>query len=176
MALKLEQKKAIVAEVADIANQALSVVAVECRGLPVSDMTKLRSDARKADVHLQIVRNTLAKRALKGTSFECMEDALVGPVLLAFARTELSAAARLMKDFKKTNDKLQIKALSLGGKLFGSEHLDAIAKLPTRDEAISQLMSVMQAPIAKFVRTVAAPHTKLVRTIAAVRDQKQATA
>lgn len=176
MTLKLEQKKAIVAEVADIANQAVSVVAVDYRGLPVSDMIKLRSDARKADVHVQIVRNTLAIRAFKGTSFECMETALIGPVLLAFAKTELSASARLIKDFKKTNDKVEVKALSLGGKLFGKEHLDAIAKLPTRDEAISQLMSVMQAPIAKFVRTVAAPHTKLVRTIAAVRDQKQATA
>lgn len=176
MTLKLKQKKAIVAEVADIANRALSLVAVEYRGMTVSEMTQLRAQARQVDVHVLIVRNTLAGRALKGTSFECMQSTLVGPVLLVFARTELSASARLIQDFKKTNEKLKVKALSLGGKLFGSEHLDAIAKLPTRDEAISQLMSVMQAPIAKLARTLVAPHSKLVRTIAAIRDQKQLAA
>lgn len=175
MALKLKQKKTIVAEVSDVANNALSVIAVEYRGLTVSEMNRLRSTARDK-VLLRVVPNTLARLAFKGTTFECMQSALVGPLLLAFAKTELSAAARLIKDFRKTNDKLVVKAISLDGKLLGAEHLNAVAELPTKDEAIAQLMSVMQAPIAKFVRTLAAPHTKLVRTIAAIRDQKQMVA
>jgi len=173
MALKLEQKKAIVAEVANVANKALSVVVADYRGIKVSDITKLRSEARKSGVYVRVVRNTLARRALQGTSFECMGDTLIGPVLLAFAESELSASARLIRDFAKTNDKLKVMALSLGGQVLKSDQLEMVAKLPTKEEAISKLLSVMQAPIAKFVRTVAAPHTKLVRTLAAVRDQKQ---
>lgn len=176
MTLKLEQKKTIVAEVAEVANRSLSVIAAEYRGLSVADMTSLRKEARKAGVHLRVTRNTLARRALQGTSFECLSNSLVGPVLLAFGGEELSAGARLIRAFAKTNDKLVVKALSLGGKLLGKEQLDAVAKLPTRDEALAQLMAVMQAPIAKLVRTMAEPHAKLVRLFAAVRDQKQSQA
>jgi large subunit ribosomal protein L10 len=176
VALKLEQKKEIVASVAEVAKRSLSLIAVDYRGLSVTDMTELRSTARKSGVHLKVARNTLVRRALKGTPFECINESLLGPVLLAFAGEELSAGARLLRDFSKKNDKITIKALSIGGKLFGSEHLEAVAKLPTRDEAIAQLMAVMQAPITKFVQTLAAPQVKLVRTLAAIRDQKQATA
>jgi large subunit ribosomal protein L10 len=174
--LKLEQKKEIVANVTDVAKRSLSLIAADYRGLSVTDMTELRSQARKAGVHLQVARNTLVRRALKGTPFECISESLVGPVLLAFSGEELSAGARLMRDFSKKNEKLTIKALSLGGKAFGGEHLESVAKLPTRDEAISKLMAVMQAPITKFVQTLAAPQVKLVRTLAAIRDQKQAAA
>ncbi len=174
MTLKLEHKKAIVTEVADIASRAKSIIAADYRGLSVAQLTALRSQARKSGVHLRVTRNTLARRALKGTPFECLNEMLVGPVLLAFAGEELSAGARLMRDFAKTNDKLVITALSLGGKLLAGNQLEAVAKLPTRDESIAILLAVMQAPIAKFVRTLVAPHTKLVRTIAAIRDQKQA--
>ncbi len=173
MALRLEQKKAIVASVADIASRSFTLIAADYKGLSVSDMTALRSQARKAGVHLRVARNTLVRRALKGTQFECMSESLIGPVLLAFAGDELSAGARLIRDFAKTNDKLVVKVLSLGGKLLDSKQLDAVAKLPTRDEALSKLLAVMQAPIAKFVQTLAAPQSKLVRTLAAVRDQKQ---
>jgi len=168
----LSKKKTIVSEVASVAKEALSVVVADYRGLTVSDMTALRAQARKADVHLRIVRNTLAKRALMGTSFECLGEALVGPSIFAFAKTELAASARLIKDFSKTNDKLKVKALSLGGQLLASSQLDAVAKLPTRDEAIARLLSVMQAPIAKLARTLAEPQAKLVRLLAAIRDQK----
>lgn len=174
MPLRLEQKKEIVASVADVAKRSMTLIAADYRGISVSDMTTLRSDAREAGVHLLVARNTLAKRALQGTPFECISDSLVGPVLLAFAGDELSAGARLIQEFSKKNEKLVVKALSIGGKVFGKEHLAAVAKLPTRDEAISKLMAVMKAPITKFVQTLAAPQVKLVRTLAAIRDQKQA--
>lgn len=176
MALNLEDKKAIVAEVSAVAANALSAVAAEYRGLTVSAMNELRSKARESNVYLRVVRNTLAVRAFEGTRFACMEDALVGPLVLALSKEEPGAAARLMKDFAKKNDKLIVKAVSLDGQLLGAEHLDAVAKLPTRDEAISMLMSVMKAPIGKFVRTLAEPHTKLVRTVAAVQVQKEQAA
>ena len=173
MALRLEDKKAIVAEVAEVATNALSVVAADYRGLPVANMTKLRADARKAGVSMRVVRNTLARRAFEGTEFACMSDALVGPLLLAFSQHEPGAAAKLIRDFMKTNDKLAVKALAIGGKLLDAKQLDTVAKLPNKEEAIATLMAVMNAPITKFVRTLAEPHAKLVRTIAAVRDQKQ---
>ena len=174
--MKLEDKKAIVASVADIANRSSTLIAADYRGLSVGDMTTLRSQARKAGVHLRVARNTLVKRALKGTSFECMNESLVGPVLLAFAGEELSAGARLIRDFAKTNEKLVVKALSLGGKLLEAKQIDTVAKLPTRDEAIAQMLAVMQAPIAAMLRTLSEPHAKMVRTMAAIRDQKEAQA
>lgn len=174
MALRLEDKKAIVAEVAEVAANALSVVAADYRGLPVANMTKLRADARKAGVYMRVVRNTLARRALEGTEFACMQDVLVGPLLLAFSQHEPGSAARLIRDFVKTNEKFEVKALAIGGKLLDAKQLEAVATLPTKDEAIATLMSVLNAPITKFVRTLAEPHAKLVRTIAAVRDKKQA--
>ena len=176
MTLKLEQKKEIVASVADIAKNSMTLVAADYRGLSVSDMTNLRSQARKANVHLRVARNTLVRLALKDTPFECVNESLVGPILLAFAGEELSAGARLMRDFAKTNDKLVIKVLSIGGKLLDGKQIDVVAKLPTRDEAISQLMAIIKAPVTKTVQTLAAPLSKLVRTLAAVRDQKQAAA
>lgn len=176
MPLKLERKKELVAELADVASRSNTMLVAEYSGITVGQMTKLRSTARNAKVHIGVIRNTLARRALTGTQFECINDALVGHVLLAFAGEELSAPARLMRDFGKTNDKLIVKALSLGGKLYGGEQLNMVAKLPTLDEALASLLAVMQAPIAKFMRTASEPHAKLVRTIAAVRDQKQAQA
>lgn len=174
MALKLEQKKVIVDEVTKFASTALSLVAADYRGLSAADMAALRASARASGVKLKIVRNTLARKALADTSFACITDTLVGPVLLAFAHTEPGANARILRDFAKTNNKLAITSLVLGGKLLGKEQVDLVANLPTREEAIAKLLMVMQAPIAKLVRTIAAPHTKLVRTIAAVREQKSA--
>jgi large subunit ribosomal protein L10 len=139
-------------------------------------LTDLRAQARSSSVHLRVARNTLIRRALKGSLFECMNECLVGPVLLAFSTTELSAGARLVRDFAKKNEKLIVKALSLNGKLLDAMQLDFVAKLPTREEALSTLLAVMKAPISKFVQTLAAPHTKLVRTLAAVRDAKQSQA
>ena len=173
MTLRLEDKKAIVAEVAKVANEATSVVAAEYCGLTVAQLTNLRQSARDAGVYMRVVRNTLARRAFEGTDFACMQPALVGPLVLAFSKEEPSAAARLIRDFAKTCEKLKVTALSIEGKLLPASDLAALASLPTRDEAISQLMSVMLAPITKLVRTLSEPHAKLVRTVAAIKDSKQ---
>ena len=175
MALTLERKKAVVTEVAEVAKGALSAIAAEYRGLTVGEMTALRVNARNAGVYMRVVRNTLARRAIEGTEFACMSGGLTGPLVLAFSREEPGSAARVMRDYAKDNDKLVIKLVSFGGKLLDTSEVGKLADLPTKDEAISQLMSVLKAPISKFVQTLAEPTAKLVRTVAAVRDQKQAT-
>ncbi len=173
MALNLDQKKLVVAEVAEVASQALSVVAADYRGLTVLEMNELRSRARNSGVYLRVVRNTLARIAVEGTEFECVKGALVGSLVLAFSREAPGAAARLVRDYIKENNKLEVKLLSISGKLLDATELEAIAKLPTKEEAIATLMSVMQAPIEKFVRTLVEPNAKMVRTLAAVGDQKK---
>ena len=174
MALNIEQKKAVVAEVAEVANNALAAVAAEYRGLTVEEMTDLRVKAREGGVYLNVAKNTLVRRAVEGTEFECMKDSLAGPILLAFSMEDPGAAARLVKDFAKENDNLVAKNVAVGGSLFDASELDRLSKLPTYDQAIAMLMGVMKAPIEKFVRTLAEPHTKMVRTFAAVRDAKEA--
>ena len=174
MALRLDDKKAMVAEVAEVAAQAQSVVAAEYRGLTVTQMTDLRARARKSGVYLRVVKNTLARKAIAGTPFECVGKSLKGPLILAFSKDDPGAAARLVKTFSKDHDKLKPTVLSLGGSALAAKDLDKVASLPTRQQALSQLVGVIQAPISKFVRTLAEPHAKLVRTIAAVKDQKAA--
>lgn len=174
MALTLEQKKAVVAEVAEVAKTAHSAVAAEYRGITVEKMTEMRAKARTEGVYLKVAKNTLVKRAVEGTEFECMAEELTGPLLFAFSVEDPGAAARLVKDFAKGEDKLVVRLVAMGAKLYSASELERLASLPTRDQAISMLMGVMKAPIEKFVRTLAEPHTKLVRTIAAVRDSKQA--
>lgn len=172
--LTLEDKKAIVAEMAGVASTAQAAIAAEYRGLTAEQMTKLRADARKSGVYLRVVKNTLACRAFEGTGFACMQASMVGPLVLAFSVEEPAAAARLMRDFMKGNDKLVVKVVALGGKLLTPGDVEALANMPTRDQAISLLMAVMKAPVEKFVRTLAEPTSKMVRTVAAIRDQKQA--
>ena len=174
MALNLEQKKAVVAEVADVANRALAAVAAEYRGLTVEEMTDLRAKAREGGVFLKVAKNTLVSRAIEGTEYECMQESLTGPLLFAFSMEDPGAAARLVKDYAKSHDKLIAKLVAVGGQLYDVSELDRLSSLPTYDQAIAILMGVMKAPIEKFVRTLAEPHTKLVRTVAAVRDAKQA--
>ena len=176
MALNLEDKKALVAEVSAVAATALSVVAAEYRGLTVSQMTDLRLKARTAGVYVRVVKNTLARKAMAGTSFECMSAVLKGPLVLAFSKDDPGAAARVVKAFAKDNDKLVTTAVSLGGQLLAASALDKVASLPTREQALAQLLGVMKAPIQKLAATLAAAPSKLVRTLAAVRDQKQAAA
>ena len=176
MAMRLDDKKAVVEEVAAVAADAHSAVAAEYRGLTVSEMTELRSHARSSGVYLRIVKNSLARRALEGTSFACMREGLTGPLLLAFSREDPGAAARVIRDFAKVHDRCQARLVAVGGRLYDAAELERLAKLPTRDQAIGMLMAVMKAPIEKFVRTMAEPNAKLARTIAAVRDQKQAAA
>ena len=176
VALNLEDKKSIVAEVSTIAASAHSAVAAEYRGLSVDEMTELRVKARNEGVYLRVVKNSLVKRAVDGTEFECMKDSLVGPLIMAFSQEDPGAAARLVKDFSKDHDKLIARIISVGGEVLPVEQIERLAKLPNREQALSLLMAVMKAPIEKFVRTLNEPHAKLVRTVAAVRDQKQASA
>jgi large subunit ribosomal protein L10 len=171
--LTLEQKQAIVAEVAEVAKTAQSALAAENRGLTVEAITALRKEARNAGVYLRVVKNTLARRALEGTGYACMGDQLKGPLLLAFSTQDASSAAKIFGEFAKKNDKFVVKVVALSGKLLTPADVDALAKMPNRDQAISMLMGVMKAPIEKFVRTLAEPANKLARTLAAVRDQKQ---
>jgi large subunit ribosomal protein L10 len=176
VALRLEDKKALVAEVNAVASKAFSAVAAEYRGLTVEQMTTLRAKARSQGVYVRVVKNTLARKAVQGTDFECMGDQLTGPLVLAFSQEDPGAAARVIKDFAKANDKLVVRLAAISGQVLGAHDLDRIANLPTKAQAISMLMGTMKAPVEKFVRTLVAPHTKLVRTIAAVRDQKQTAA
>ena len=173
MALRFDDKKALVAEVATVAQTAHSVVAAEYRGLPVAKLTELRAKARANRVYMRVVKNTLARRAIAGTQFECVGSKLKGPLILAFSQDDPGAAARLIKAFAKDNDKLVPKLVSLGGTVLPCSDLERVANLPTKEQALAQLLGVIKAPIGKFVRTLAEPHAKLVRTIAAVKDQKQ---
>jgi large subunit ribosomal protein L10 len=173
MALNLEDKKALVEEVAKVAATAQSVVAAEYRGLTVTQMTQLRAQARSKGVYMRVVKNTLARKAVAGTAFEAIGSHLKGPLVLAFSKDDPGAAARVVKDFAKTNEKLVATLVSLGGPVLSGKDLEKVASLPTRDQALSMLLGVLKAPIEKFVRTVAAPHTKLVRTIAALAELKK---
>ena len=173
MALALEDKKQIVAEVNETASSALSLVIADARGVNVTDMTALRKLARENQVQLRVVRNTLAKRAFVETEFDCVNEALVGPSLFGFSMEDPGAAARIFKDFAKENEKFEVKALSVGGKLLEASQIDALAKLPTRDQALGMLASVMIAPVTKLVRTFNEVPSKVTRAVAAVRDQKQ---
>jgi large subunit ribosomal protein L10 len=174
MPLNLEDKKALVTEVSAIAAKAQSVVAAEYRGISVSQMTELRAKARGQGVYMRVVKNTLARKALAGTSFEAIGPKLKGPLVLAFSKEDPGAAARVVKDFAKANDKLVPTLVSIGGQVLSAKDLEKVANLPTKEQALAQLMGLMRAPIEKLVRTLAEPQAKLVRTLAAVRDQKQA--
>ena len=174
MALRLEDKKALVAEVNAVAGDALSVVAAEYRGLSVGDMTELRKQARNSGVYMRVVKNTLARLAVEGTEFECIRDTLHGPLLLAFAKEDPGAAARVIKDFAKDHDALKAVSLSAGGKLYEAADLDRLASLPTLDQARSMLLGVLQAPLTQLVRTFAEPSAMLARTLKARGDQTEA--
>jgi len=173
MAIGLEDKKAIVAEVNEVAGGALSVVLADYHGVDANDMTGLRKDAREGGVYIRVVRNTLAKRAVEGTEFECVQEVLTGPTILAFSLEDPGAAARLLKDFAKEKPAFEIKALAVGGELLGADQIDRLAKMPTRDQALAMLAGVIQAPITKLVRTFNEVPSKITRAVAAVRDQKE---
>lgn len=173
MALNLEGKKAIVAEVSNVASKAISLVVADYRGLDVPAMTELRLKARETNVHLRVIRNTLARRAFKDTELECIQEALVGPLMYCFAEDEPGAAARLCKDFAKKNDKFEVKALTVAGQLYSANQLDAVAALPSKKEALSSLAAVLMAPATKLVRTIAEPHSQLVRALEDYRKKKE---
>jgi large subunit ribosomal protein L10 len=174
MTLRLEDKKALVAEVNEVAASALSGIAAEYRGMSVAQMTEFRAKARSEGVYVRVVKNTLARRAIDGTEFECLADSLVGPIILAFSKEDPGAAARVVKDFAKDCEQLVTRAVAIGGAAYPASDLDRLAKLPTLDQARGQLLGLLQAPAGKFVRTIAEPQAKFVRLLAAYRDQQQA--
>ena len=156
MALNLSQKQEVVAELADVAAKAHSLVAAEYAGTTVSQMTAMRKKARETGVYLKVVKNTLAVRAVAGTEFEVVQDKLVGPLLYAFSTEEPGAAGRLIKEFAKGNDKLQPKVVSVGGQLYPASHVEVLASLPTRDQALAMLARVLAEPASMFARAVKA--------------------
>jgi large subunit ribosomal protein L10 len=174
MALKLEDKKALVAEVNAVAAKAQSVVAAEYRGITVTQMTDLRSKARKSGVYLRVVKNTLARKAVAGTPYECIGKSLKGPLVLAFSKDDPGAAARLVKAFAKDNEKLVPTLVSLGDSVLGAKEIDKVASMPTLQSARAMLLGVLQAPHGKLVRTIAEPHAQLVRVLAAAKDKRVA--
>ena len=174
MALSFAQKEIIVAEVAEVAKGAHSAVGAEYRGLTVEQMTRLRVEARKAGVYVRVVKNTLARRALQDTDFACMSEGLTGPLVLAFSQEDPGSAARVMEAFAKDHNKVEVRLVALGGKLLDPSELGNLAKMPTRDQAISLLRAVMTAPVQKLAATINEVPGKLVRTIAAIRDAKEA--
>lgn len=156
MALNLSQKQEVVAELAEVASKAHSLVAAEYAGITVAKLTAMRKKARETGVFLKVVKNTLATRAVAGTDYEGVKDALVGPLLYAFSLEDPGAAGRLIKEFAKGNDKLQAKVVSIGGKHYPGAHLEVLASLPTRDQALAMLARVLAEPAAMFARAVKA--------------------
>jgi len=171
MSVTIEAKQAVVTEVAAIAKTAQSAVAAEYRGLTVAEMTKFRVAARQAGVYVRVVKNTLARRAIEGTSFECMKGSLKGPLVLAFSREDPGAAARVVKGFAKEHDKLVTVALSIGGELYPASDIDRLASLPTLTDARTSLVRVLAAPMTTLVRTLAEPAAMLARTLKARSEQ-----
>ena len=161
MGLSLNAKQQIVSEVAEVAANSTSMIAADFSGIRVGAMTQLRAKAREANVHLRVVKNSLIRRAVEGTDYALVSDRVVGPILLAFSAEEPGAAARLLKDFRKEHEAFTIKFIAMDGRLLEPDALDAVAALPTRDEALARLMGVMKAPITKLAQTLAAPHQKL---------------
>ncbi|MBS3958185.1 MAG: 50S ribosomal protein L10 [Xanthomonadaceae bacterium] len=165
MALNLSQKHEVVAEVSAVAAKAHSLVAAEYAGVTVSQMTAMRKKARETGVYLKVVKNTLASRAVAGTEFECTQDALTGPLLYAFSTEEPGSAGRLIKEFAKGNDKLKAKVVSIGGKAYPGAHLEVLASLPTRDQALSM-----------FLSTLVEPATRVARAFKAIAEKQEAAA
>ncbi|MDF3055132.1 MAG: rplJ [Gammaproteobacteria bacterium] len=174
MPLKLDEKKTIVLDVSKVAEQATFAMVASYRGLTVTQMTVLRARARQANVYLRIVPNTLARRALQDSKFSCLQEALVGPMILLFSMADPGDVARLVRDFVKENQLFEVKALTFGQTLLPADELATVADLPTRDQALAMLMGVIQAPITKLVRTLAEPYAQCVRVVAAVGSKKEA--
>jgi large subunit ribosomal protein L10 len=171
MPLKVEAKQALVAEVNSVAVAAQSAVAAEYRGLTVAELTKLRVAARKADVYVKVVKNTLARRAVQGTEFECLREKLKGPLVLAFSRGDPGAAARVIKSFAKEHEKLVTVAVALGGALYSPKDIDRVAALPTLEQARAKVLGTLVAPAAQLVRLLAEPGARLARTLKARSEQ-----
>ena len=175
MPLTLAGKEAIVEEAREVAQTATATVVADYRGMTVAELTELRKQARESGVKVTVIRNTLAKRAFEGTDYSCLDEVLRGPTMLGFSYEDPGASARLFRDYGRGCPALEVKALSLNGELYGAEDLAKVAALPTKEEALAQLLSVMKAPVTKLAQTLQAVPSKLVRTLVALKDQKSAT-
>lgn len=174
MALRLEQKQVIVAEVQEAASNALAAVLADYRGLNVGELTDLRRRAREANVYVRVVANTLLKRAVAGTDYECLNEAAIGPTMLAFSREDPGSAARLFKEVAAELAGFDVKAVSIGGKIYPPEDIDRVASLPTKEGAIAMLLSTLEAPVAKLARTLNEVPARVARTLAAVGERAAA--
>lgn len=174
MALNLTQKQEVVAELAEVASKAHSLVAAEYAGLTVGQLTNMRKKARETGVFLRVAKNTLVSRAVEGTDYANIQDSLTGPLLFAFSQEDPGAAGRLIKEFAKASDKLKPRLVSLGGQMYPGTHVEVLASLPTRDQALSMLLNVMSQPATMLVRVLAEPGTQVVRVINAAGQQQAA--
>ena len=173
MPMRIDDNKIAVEELQEVANKASSAVVADYHGTSVAELTQLRQDARESSVHVKVIRNTLAKKALSDTKFSCFEELLVGPTMLAFSLEDPTSAAKLVNNFTKINSNFQVKGLSLGDSLLDLSKLSAIANMPSREVALSQLAGTLNAPMNMFVSVLNQVPSKLVRTLQAVKDQKQ---
>ncbi len=174
MPMRIDDKKVAVDELQEVANKAISAVAADYHGTSVSELTTLRKEARESEVHLKVIRNTLAKKALSDTKFSCFEDLLVGPTMLAFSLgDDPTTAAKLVNNFTKVNKNFKVKGISLGDTLLELSKLSALANMPTREQALSQLAGLLNAPMNQFVSILNQVPSTLVRTLQAVKEQKE---
>ncbi len=173
MPLRIEQKKAVVEELNSMASSSVSAAIAEYKGLNVAEITELRTKARESGVYLKVVKNSLSKQALTGTDFECLTQALQGPIMIALSADDLASPARLFKDFGKDYEHLKTVGLAIDGDAYPSSDLDRIARLPTRDEAYSIIAGLMKAPIEKALRTLNEIPIKLARLILAVKENQE---
>ena len=172
MGLSLEQKQAMVSEVAAKLQGAQVVLVAEYRGLDVERVTQLRSKARKSGLYLRVLKNTLARRAVKGTPFEKLSDQMVGPLMYGISQDPV-AGAKVMSEFAKDNELFVIKAGAMANSVMSAKDIKALALLPSREELLAKLMGTMLAPVAKLVRTMNEVPSKFVRTLAALKDQRE---
>lgn len=174
MALNLAQKKELVAELAEVASQAQSLVAADYIGLSVAQLTELRVKARQGGVFVKVAKNSLVRRAVEGTDYQCVADSLTGPLLYAFSKDDPGAAGRLIKEFSKGNDKLKPRLVAVGGQMYPATHVDNLAELPTLDQALGMLAGLMIAPITRLVRTLNEPVALVARAVNAVAEARKA--
>ena len=175
MGLSLEQKQATVSEVATTLQGAQSLIVAEYRGLNVERITQLRSKARKSGVWLRVLKNTLARRAVKGTPFEKLSEKMVGPLMYGISQDPV-AGAKVLSEFAKENEQFVIKAGAMPNAVMSAQDIKALAQLPSREELLAKLLGTMQAPVTKLVRTMNEVPSKFVRTLAAYRDSKEKAA
>jgi len=174
MALNLAQKKEVVAELANVAATAHSLVAAEYAGITVAQLTELRKKARESGVFLKVAKNTLVRRAVEGTEYAGATDKLVGPLVYAFSVEDPGAAGRLIKEFAKGNDKLKAKLVAIGGQIYPGTHVDVLASLPTRHQALAMFAGLLAQPATMLARVLAEPGSQLARVLGQVRDQQKA--